>query len=182
MIIGAAFKRLFTGLTVDLVVEGVVSNALPVKFHYGDQHELIKRTLSEKDNVKYPLVWYVIAPYKELDGTYRAESQLIILQNTEAKYFNDFRHINKYEAIIEPVWKVVKRKIEQNPFVSAIGDSLLDQYKYIDEPSYGVPNKGGMQSKDFQSKVKSGTKGIASDIVDAKIINFTFRIEPGCIK
>ena len=69
MIIGAALKRLFEGATADVSVldkNGDISTeAVDIQFHYGDHSELIKWAVDKKGDVKYPLVWYVVAPYTE---------------------------------------------------------------------------------------------------------------------
>lgn len=183
MNIGEAFSRVFDGLTVDLTVDGEAVNDWPVKYHYGDQKELVKWILDKGNESKYPLIWYVIAPYQELHGVYYTESSLIILQNTLVDWFNDERFVKSYTEIIEPVWQVVKDRIETNRYIHVEGQTLRDKYDLKDEPNYGVPTDDvRLRQNDFTTKSTKGDESILPDYVDAKIIKFNFRITPDCIK
>lgn len=185
MIIGDALRRLFADFTVDLTVDGQIVPGRKVNFHYGDHKELIK-WIADKDksnNAKYPLMWYVIAPYTELNGMYYTESQLIIFQNTQIRWFNDERFVKTYTEIIEPVYKGARDIIEQSKFIHVMGSSLKDRYKIKDEPNYGVNSSvSRLAQNEFGKKAKSDNESVNLDFVDGKVININFRLQPDCIK
>ena len=184
MIIGNAIGNVMDSFTVDLTVDGTAVPNREVNYHYGDHKELIK-WINSKDranSAKYPLIWYVIAPFVEHNGIYYAQSQLLILQNTEVRWFNDERFVKTYSEIIDPVYRAMRLRIEQNPYMSIIGSPQKDQWKLKDEPSYGVQtNNVRLGQNDFVSKSTKHEQSGSLDFVDARIININFRIEPDCI-
>lgn len=182
MIIGSAFGRLFDGLTVDLNIDG---NDLTrnIQYHYGDQKELLKWVLdrNNSNSEKYPLVWYVVAPYYEQEDYKVVTSSLIILQQTRVEWFNDTRTVMSYDDIIEPVWQKVKKTIEQNEFISVMGN-IPRKYIIKDEPNFGVDNDGiRLSQSDFSSKSTKNDESITIDTVDGRVINMNFRIKTNCI-
>lgn len=185
MIIGAAIMRLLSDFKVDLKVDGRDVSCRKVNFHYGDHKELIKWiTSKDKSNSgKYPLVWYVVKPYTELNGIYYTESQLIIFQNTQLRWFNDERFVKTYTEIIEPVYQELKNIIEESPYMHVEGKTLKERYRILDEPSYGVNSSvTRLSENDFQNRSVNGEESVSLDFVDGKIININFRIQPDCIK
>lgn len=182
MIIGSALGRLFDGLTVDLVVDG---NALTreVQYHYGDHKELLKWVLDRNNGnlKKYPLIWYVTAPYYEETDYKRTRSKLIILQSTQVEWFNDTRSVLSYDEIIEPTWLKVKDMLFRNPYISVLGD-LPTKFIINDEPSYGLnTNDIRLGQNDFSNKATKGDESITLDVVDARVIEIDFRIKTNCI-
>jgi hypothetical protein len=180
MIIGEALKRLINGTEIVLSIDGntITKN---INFHYGDHKELTKWIADKKTN-KYPLVWWVINPYfDEPDGYKNVTSRLIIFQSTEVEWFNSKRSVKSYDEVIEPVWQKVKSILQQNPFISVLGD-LPTKYKVKDEPSYGVNTDGvRLGQSDFTTKNKKGTQSITLDVVDGRIIELNLRIKTNCI-
>lgn len=183
MIIGEALGRLFNGMTVDLNIGGNTITR-DVQYHYGDHKELVK-WITDRDKgglKKYPLVWYVVAPYNEEPDNYKnVNTQLIILQSTQIDWLNTKRSVKSYDEIIEPVWNKVKRVIELNSYINVLGE-IPKKYLIKDEPSYGV-NADGIRlgQSDFTSKTKNGTESIALDVVDGRIIKLNLRIKTNCI-
>ena len=177
MIIASALKRLFDGVEVDLVI-----NNEPIKqrlqFHYGDHKELTKWISGRTKQQKYPLLWYVIEPYFDEPNNYkRVKTQFIIFQSTKTEWYNTDRSIKSYDAIIEPVWQVIKKTLERSPYLDVMGD-LAKKYKIKDEPSYGV---NASSSTDFTNKQKKGEQSVSLDIVDGRIIELELRIKTNCI-
>jgi hypothetical protein len=181
MIIGEALNRLFNGLTVDLDIEGntITRN---VQYHYGDHKELVKWVVSRKGREKYPLIWYVTAPYyDEPDGFKYVSSKLIILQSTVTDWLNTKRSIKSYDQIIEPVWQKVKGKLQTNQYIQVVGD-LPKKYLIKDEPSFGVETDDiRLSQNDFTNKTSKGNKSVTLDVVDGRIIEIKFRIKTNCI-
>lgn len=183
MIIGEALRRLFDGVTIDLVIDGNTINR-PIQFHYGDHKELVK-WITDRDkgnSMKYPLLWYVTAPYREESNDYKnVTSKLIIFQSTQIQWLNTKRSVKSYDEIIEPVWQKVRRIIELNPYITVMGD-LPTKYLIKDEPSYGVNTDGiRLGQTDFTNKAKKGTESISLDVVDGRIIELNLRIKTNCI-
>lgn len=177
MIIASALKRLFDGVEIDLIIDNE-----PIKrglqFHYGDHKELTKWIAGRTKKQKYPLLWYVVEPYfDEPNELKRVKTQFIIFQSTKTEWYNTDRSIKSYDAIIEPTWQVVKKTLEQNPFINVIG-KLTTKYKIKDEPSYGV---NASSNTDFTNKQKKGDQSITLDIVDGRIIELELRIKTNCI-
>lgn len=183
MIIGEALGRLFNGLSVDLNIEGntITRN---VKYHYGDHKELVK-WITDRDKGrlnKYPLLWYVIAPYQEQPNDFKlVKSKLIILQSTKIEWLNTKRSVKSYEHIIEPVWCKVKELMQKNQYIQVLGD-LPTKYLIKDEPSYGVNTDDiRLSQKDFTNKNNKGTQSVSLDLVDGRIIELNLRIKTNCI-
>lgn len=182
MIIGDAFSKLFEGLTVDITTDaGIVNRA--VQYHYGDHKELIKwiSLRNQGNQPKYPIVWYVIAPFVEHNGWYEANSRLVILTDTRLEWLNTTRNVKKYNGIINPVWKAVEKLLKQSPYIEILGNTN-DKFNQKDEPNYGVSiDDVRLSQNDFSSTKKVGEKGISLDLVDGRVISFTFRIKANCI-
>lgn len=183
MIIGEALRRLFDSETIDLCLDGNTVSR-PIQFHYGDHKELTKWILDKNkgNNKKYPLLWYVTAPYKEHpDGYKNVTSKLIIFQSTQIDWMNTKRSVKSYDEIIEPVWQKIKKLIERNQYITIIGD-IPDKYLIKDEPSYGVNTDGiRLSQTDFTNKSKKGTESVTLDVVDGRIIEINLRIKTNCI-
>lgn len=187
MINGAAIGRLLEGKTVDLVINGV-NKTVDIQYGYGDHEELVRQTLSKsKDNkVKYPLVWYVTNQYfEEPNGFNNVKTRLVILHSfkdwkVQYNWFNFTKATKSYEAVIDPVWKAVKREIELNGYIQALGD-LPTKYVIKDEPNFGVKTESTDASKEFAKTQKQGEKSITIDMVDGRIIELNLRIKTNCI-
>lgn len=182
MIIGDAFQRLFAGLKVDIVTDsGTIER--DVQCHYGDHKELVKWiSLKNKGNQpKYPLIWYVVAPYTEHNGFYESKSKLIIVTDTKLEWLNTTRNVKTYTNIINPVWEAAKGLILSNKNIDVYGKPSL-KFEIKDEPNYGVEiDDIRLSQNDFSSLKNVGQKAISLDLVDGRVINFTFRIKADCI-
>lgn len=183
MIIGEALRRLLDGDSIDLNIDGNTINR-PIQFHYGDHKELIK-WIKDRDSgnlKKYPLIWYITAPYFEENDDYkRVKTNLLILQSTKIEWLNTKRTVKSYDEIIEPVWHYLKSKIERNKFITVLGD-LKNKYRIKDEPSYGVNTDGiRLSQTDFTNKSSKGNESITLDVVDGRIIELELRIKTNCI-
>lgn len=183
MIIGEALRRLFCDETIDLNIDGN-SISRPIQFHYGDHKELVK-WITDRDRgnaKKYPLIWYVTAPYtEEANGYKKTTTKVLILQSTQLNWLNTKRTIKSYDEIIEPVWQLLKSKIERNPYISVIG-AIPTKYRINDEPSYGVDTSDiRLSQNDFTRKTKKGDESVTLDVVDGRIIELNLRIKTNCI-
>mgnify|MGYP001116773488 CR=1 FL=1 len=181
MIIAEALDRLIEGTSVDITVynrQGVASpKTTTIQFHYGDNRELNKWIKERgKFNIKYPLVWYVINPYREtLDGYKSVETQLIIFNDTDLEFLNDIKALRIYEGIIEPTWQKVKKLLERNKYISVMG-SYPDKYIIKDEPAsrlMGVAtSRPNPNNKDYAEAI---------DLLDKRVIELKLRIKTDCI-
>tara|TARA_R110000851_G_scaffold186357_1_gene335687 strand:- start:33 stop:584 length:552 start_codon:yes stop_codon:yes gene_type:complete len=183
MIIGEALRRLFNGMTIDLTIDGNTV-CRPIQFHYGDHKELTKWILDKNkgNSKKYPLLWYVTAPYVEESTDYKnVKSKLIIFQSTQIDWMNTKRSVKSYDQIIEPVWQKVKKIISSSKYIQVMGE-LSSKYLIKDEPSYGVNTDDiRLSQTDFTNKNKKGTESISLDVVDGRIIEINLRIKTNCI-
>lgn len=173
MIIATALGKLFEGLKVDVVNEGVSVSEKTVNYHYGDQEELLL-WVKERGNLnKYPLIWYVLAPYTEHEGWYETDATLAVMQLTKADPLNTWRQANSYLGIINPVSNAV-RNLLKNKFINIVSRDLATRFTYIDEPNFGVSQGKGLQDT-------THSKSVSQDIVDARIIKFKLRIKAECL-
>ncbi|NRA92154.1 MAG: hypothetical protein HRU26_05620 [Psychroserpens sp.] len=180
MIIGEALKRLIDGTEVELT-KGDETVCKNIKFHYGDQKELIK-WIDDRQSDKYPLVWYVVNPYfDEPDGYKNVTSTILIMQWTDITWFNSKRTLKSYDEVIEPVWQKVKELLDKSNYIQVMG-SLANKYRIKDEPNFGVNNSGiRLGQTDFTNKQSKGDSSISLDTVDGRIIELNFRIKTNCI-
>lgn len=170
MIIGRAICRLFDGMTIS--VDG---SDVEVKNNFGNQDALDKFiALSDKKQVsKYPLVFYGISEvYKEWNGWKYSDAKIYIMMNTKEELLYKDRSDKVYAKYIEPIYQEVRNILSINPYVQVLGD-LQEKFTYEDRPNFGIVkgNVGGDKSK----------KSVATDYVDARIINIDFRIKTNCI-
>lgn len=180
MIVGEALKRACAGMTVKY--KGVEQ---PVNFGYGDHAELLKwlAFMNKTPNkAKYPLIWYVIAPYTELNGELEVRSRLLIMQNTKPDWLNGEKVLETYTALIDPVWQKLKVILANHKFINVIGPRPDLKYIIKDEPNYGVDTDDIRLSENEFSRVsKKATQNISTDYVDGRIIGLHFKIKPQCI-
>ncbi len=182
MIVGEAFKRLFTGLKVDIVTDSGIVNR-DVQFHYGDHKELIKWIMlrNKGNQQKYPLIWYIISPYTEHNDWFETNSKLVFLTNTQLDWLNTTRSIKSYDGIIQPVWKAAEKLIKESPYIEVFGKPA-DKFQHKDEPNYGVDiDDVRLGQNDFSSLKNVGKKSISLDLVDGRVTSFSFRIKANCI-
>ena len=187
MIIGEAFRRLFDGLTANVKNNQGVFSDKTVQYSYGDQTELNRWVdlMNKGGSAKYPLIWYVIQDYREDGQWLESTGGLIIFTSTNINMLNQERADDTYGGVIEPVWRKVENLLTYNDyfdFISSDG-TRLNRYEIKDEPLYGVDvdKKMSEMSNDFKSTERKGSESITIDILDARFINFKYRIKPNCI-
>ncbi len=177
MIIATALATVFQGLTIPYN-----GSERTVQYGYGDQKELLKWVKSMGNSQKYPLIWYVLNDFTELNGKYETEARLVIMQNTESEWFNKTRQSESYTKIIDPLTKLVKKRLTENLHVEIMSRELKDRFKEKDEPNYGVDtNNENLTSSDFKSKKTYADVGIVTDIVDVRLLRFGLRINAECL-
>jgi len=179
MIIATALGALFDGMTIRYNNTDVTVN-----YHYGDQKELNAwiKNMTNADVRKYPLVWYILNDFTELNGWYETEARVIVFQNTLSEWFNPKRQEESYTKIIEPVTKEIEKRLTQSGYVEIRSRDLKTRFIKKDEPNYGVDtNNENLTSSDFKSTKSYGTKSISTDIVDARLIRFPLRIKAECL-
>lgn len=180
MIIANALQQLFSGATVDLPN----NPNFAIKYHYGDQKELLLWVNSQnaKNASKYPLVWYILNAYTELNGWYETDATICIMQMTKAEYLNNNRVDNIYFPYINPTWDVIKNKLLTSTSVQIVSRDIKNRFIIKDEPNYGVDvNNESMTTSDFKSKKAYGEKAIVTDVVDARFIKFRLKIKADCL-
>jgi len=179
MIIATALGALFNSMTIQYNDADVVVN-----YHYGDQKELNAwiKNMTSGGVRKYPLVWYILNDFTELNGWYETEARVIVFQNTMSEWFNPKRQEESYTKIIEPVTKEIEKRLTQSGYVEIPSRDLKTRFIKKDEPNYGVDtNNENLTSSDFKSTKSYGTQSIATDIVDARLIRFPLRIKAECL-
>lgn len=172
MIIGAALGRLFNDLSIR-----VNNNKVNVQFNYGNQDMLEKfiALSDERQQPKYPLVFYVTSENKITpSGNYHIDTQLVIMAHTNIEFLAKQRTQDVYVDYIDPVYHLLRRTIDRNRQITLLGANKEDKFSYVDLPNYGVIRGDVGGSKSNQS--------VVTDFVDARLINFNFRIKPECIK
>lgn len=181
MEIGSLLSKVFENTTIDLNVGNEIINR-SIQFHYGDSKELAKWIFEHKNTLKYPLIWYVVVPVDDEGDTKVVTTQLIIFQSTQIGWLNDTRSIKSYDAIISPVYELMKKKLLRHRNISVLNEPNK-QFTYKDEPNYGVATEGLRTSQtDFISKETKGDESITIDVVDARIVEIKLRINTNCIK
>lgn len=177
MIIATALATVFQGLTIPYN-----GSERTVQYGYGDQKELLKWIKSMGNSQKYPLIWYILNDFTELNGKYETDASLIIMQNTESSWFNKTRQSESYTKIIDPLTKLVKKRLTENLHVEIVSRELKERFKEKDEPNYGVDtNNETLTTSDFKAVKGYGTQNIVTDIVDARLIKFNLRINAECL-
>lgn len=179
---GSVLSKLFDDTKIDLEIDNELINR-NIQFDYGDSKELAKWVIEKKNSAKYPLIWCVESSYVEENDFYRMPIQLIIFQSTQIDWFNRTREVKTYEPIINPVFELMKKKLERAMSISIVGRPN-EQFYIKDEPNYGVATDGLTTSQtDFVSKNTKGDESITIDIVDSKIVQLEIRIrKTNCIK
>lgn len=170
MIIGSNLKQLLNGKTV------LINNiSRSIQFYYGDQNEYL-RWIADKNNAglqKYPLIWYVLADYKDLDKSYEVVSNLIIATDTKLEWFNETRNVNTFKAILEPTYEVLKDFLKTNQNIDLLSDLVLTSY-----PHYSVDtNDLRTSANDFTRTSQKGTLNLGTDLIDAISLKVKFRIK-----
>lgn len=176
MIIAAALGNLFAGM-----VQPYDGKDWDVNYHYGDQRELVHWVVGKGSAIKYPLIWYTLAPFTENDGWYETRSRIILLQSTIESWFNTERQKTSYSLMLDPLSKQVRQKLLSSPYVQIYGDTH-SKFKMKDQPLHGIGDDS-FNLKDF-GKTGSGdaNESISPDFVDTRIIEINFRIRANCIK
>lgn len=173
MKVGEALKLVFAGKTLT-----VNNEVRPIQFHYGDQKEL-NLWISIQDKVraqKYPLIWYVITPQSTAPNGYtNVNSQLILMNLTKREVLNTTRANTVYKNVINPLYDLVQSTLKSHPFVTLLDRTPLN---FDDKPNYGVNESN---ANDFTSTNKKGEQGIATDVVDARVIPLRMKIKTDCI-
>ena len=179
MIVGESFLKLFKDMEITVTDNSGTEITRPIKFWYGDHEELLRWLSKNKGNAnKFPLVWYPITEVRErLDWKLVSNGSLVILSDTKLKYMNDERYVNTYSYIIDPVWQLIKEKLMKSSYFFFIGNSskIEDRYVIRDRPNFD----SGSDKKEFNNE--KGQESIATDIVDARFIDFSFEINTKCI-
>lgn len=170
MIVERALCKLFDGITIS--VDG---NDVTVQNNMGNQDALDK-FIAESDLKqvrKYPLVFVGLGDvYRDYNGYKYSRSKIYILMNTMEGLLYKDRADKTYIKYIEPIYQEVKRILTTKQEVIVIGD-LPDKYAYVDRPNFGIV-KGDVGT------VKQ-SESVATDYVDARIIDLDFKIKTSCI-
>lgn len=170
MIIGRAIGRLMVGQTIS--VDG---SDVDLQYNYGNQDALDK-FIAQSNKAKarkYPLVFYVINPVKDLNGWKYCNTDIIIMMNTKEEFLYKERTDKTYIKYIEPAYQKIRTLLSNNPYFQTLEPRKEDKFSYTDVPNFGIT-----QSKVADSK---SSKSVVTDYVDARIIKINFRIKTNCI-
>ena len=167
MIIATALKEVFKGFNITF--EGTDRN---VQFHYGDQKELMLWIHNRGNLEKYPLVWYVLNSYTEINGSFNVKGRLVLMQVTRKTELNTWRSENTYLNILQPLSNKVKKKLLENKNIIIQGNRY-EKFVEKDEPKYGIQRNN--------DETTGANKRVSTDFVDAKILTFDMIIKPYCI-
>lgn len=171
MIIASALRELFTGTTLSIPQESETIER-EVQFHYGDQKELLLWVKNRGNLEKYPLIWYVLNKFTEIDGKFTTDARIVLMQVTKVDTMNVWRSENTYLHILQPLANLVQKKLLENQFLSVLGQPY-NKFTQRDEPKYGLSR--------YNDETTGAVKSVSSDIVDAKILTFKMEIQPYCI-
>lgn len=171
MIVERALCSVLDGLTISVDGSDVV-----VQNNMGNQDALDKFiALSDKRGErKYPLVFVGLGDvYKDYNGYKYSRSKLYILMNTQEELLYKDRADKTYIKYIEPIYqKLVYTLRKSNGYLFVLGDNP-DKYSYVDRPNFGIV-KGDVGS------IKQG-ESVATDYVDARIIDLELKLKTDCI-
>lgn len=170
MIVERALCKIFDGMTID--VDG---SPITVLNNMGNQDALDKfiRQSDISGAVKYPLIFVGLGDhYKEFSGYKYSRSKIYLLMNTKEELLYKKRADLTYAKYIEPMYQKVKRTVIENDNIIPIGEKG-EKFRYEDRPNYGIV-KG-----EVGSKVQ--TESVATEYVDARIIDINFKILTSCI-
>jgi hypothetical protein len=170
MIIGRALGYLFDGMTLT----GTPAGTRTVQNNMGNQ-DALNKFIAESDSreaVKFPLIFYVIAPVETI-GNYRyCNTDLIIMMNTKESLLYKDRTDKTYVDYIEPVYDKVVTALKQNIYVTDLSEKR-ERYSYVDVPNYGITEAKPV------SKIQD--KSAISDYVDARIVKLRLKINTNCL-
>ena len=172
MIIASALRKVFEGMTLEVTDDNGVTEQREVQFHYGDQKELLLWIKNRGNMEKYPLIWYVLNRYNEINGKFTTDARIVLMQVTKIDKMNVWRSENTYLNVLQPLSNEVQKIIGKHKFISVIGNPY-DRFNQRDEPKYGLPRNNDEST--------GANKSIATDFVDAKILTFKMEIQPYCI-
>ena len=94
------------------------------------------------------------------------------MMNTKPELLYKQRTDLTYITYIEPIYKELRKVINQNPFITLL-DENINKFSYTDVPNFGIV-KGNVGDK-------KSSKSVVTDYVDARIIDFNFKIKTNCI-
>lgn len=165
------------GKAISSILSGAKIGEYTVKTHYGDQFELNKWVgiqNSSSKATKYPLVYYALNKhYKERNGWVSGRITLILLTTGVYSELNDKRLRLNYDAMLYPLADLVENLLTTNKNVIIKG-SDGNQFTRIDEPLMGI-------SSDNFEKLRSESKSVTTDVVDALILEFEADINIDCL-
>lgn len=167
MIIGRALGRLIDANPI------VIENRT-CKYNYGNQDALDKfiAESDRKEESKYPLIFYVTKSVMDLNGWKYCDTDIILMVNTKEEYLYKRRTDLTYVTYIEPMYQQLRTIIDQNPFVTLLGDKK-SKFSYTDVPNFGMTRSNVGEKK--------SSKSVVTDYVDARIIKVNLKIKTNCI-
>jgi hypothetical protein len=139
------------------------NNIKPV-FEFGTYLELTKvHNLKDQNNLtKYPLVWLVWEAGENTEkwdftNIYHISPRIFICTHTNSDYRSVQRYTENFEAILYPIWELIKTAMEDNQL---IGTDYSRKYQKTDHLYWG-------ESLGFQKN-----KNVLFDTLDAIEIKF----------
>ena len=120
------FPRVFSDVITAVRVEYDSIRLLKPVYEFGTYLELTKRTAIKDLNiaagkleVKYPLVWLVWEANENQEtwtdsAMYSVSPRIFICTHTSTDYRSEQRYTENFEAILYPIWELIKQGIGNN--------------------------------------------------------------------
>jgi len=139
------FPRVFGDvMTAVRAVYDETNNVKPV-YEFGTYLELTKvHNLKDQNHLtKYPLVWLVWEANENTENwgtatsTYGVAPRIFICTNTNSDYRSEQRYTESFEAVLYPIWELIKRKIDDNVNLGSFNEFTKNDHLYWGE-SIGI--------------------------------------------
>lgn len=158
----------------------VTFNNEPINTDFGTQKMLIE-WIKDKDRSnqkKYPLLWFVIDSYNDINDQYEAKVKFILFYQSKHHFKNKDRFELVYDKTLNPLYEVVKQKLISSRNIN-LNDTINAFKNIVDADNYGVNYDTltiNRQEHDFSREAERGKKSIAQEVLDAKIFELTIKI------
>lgn len=183
MIIGSAIKKVIDEAQIEVTYE---NKDLITRFSYGNQ-DMLDKFIAETDarsGDKFPLLFYVTNPVKEINGWKYCDTTIIIMTNTNPNWLSEKRKVSTFDEVIEPIYYEVVDILTKHPYIQDMSANKIDRFSYTDVPNFGLLESTGNNALKDHNQVgrKKSEKSVVTDYVDARVVNLKLKINTNCIK
>jgi hypothetical protein len=86
--------------------------------------------------VKYPLVWLVWEASESRkawvnSSTYTLSPRIFICNSTKSEYSSDYRYTNNFEAILYPIWDLIKKYSSNSTSVNSYSVKDFETWEHL---------------------------------------------------